>query len=108
GLAWWPASRPPRGDGRLGPPGNSVRSASLHFPTQQGVLALSPYQVIKAALRGLRRESVCWYGSACGGLSAHGLLRSSSLAHLGRWVGWEWRRSGRNCRDALKMFGGKR
>jgi hypothetical protein len=64
------------------------RSARLHFPTRRTMLACSN----SACLRGSRREPVFLFASARGGFDAHGMLRSSSLAHLRWWRGGHWKR----------------
>ena len=64
------------------------RSARLHFPTRWTVLACPN----SACLRGPRREPVFLFASARGGFDAHGMLRSSSLAHLRWWRGSHWKR----------------
>ena len=73
------------------------RSARLHFPTRWTVLACSN----SACLRGPRREPVFLFASARGGFDAHGMLRSSSLAHLRWWRGGHWKRFASICPLAL-------
>jgi hypothetical protein len=61
------------------PPQKRFRSARLHFSTRWIVLAYPKFQ---PGLRGPRCEPVFLHASARGGFDAHGVLRSSCLAHL--------------------------